>query len=241
VGLSRAARPWREIAVPFALGGGFGLVLALAIRDQVSEALAAVLVLLLSVFHARFDSHLRILAVELARNLDDSLPNLVAMRAGFADSVAGRLGRGEPLFFAHCPDEDISLKIFGPMIPSSELGLAARVMACFDAAASAGDLLGPLESEASRGLSAARRADWLLMTEAVLDAAIGAGAAARGRLAELYGLRPAGAAELALAAGGAAARPKAARLIGQMISQASTAGDMGAPETERQGKRGPAA
>jgi hypothetical protein len=176
--------------------GGFAVagVLALAGFGVVNEATAAIFVLIATILWTRHDAPARearvraTLAREIARNLDDGLPLLRGLRQDFAARVRARLGAKEPLLFAFSPDEDISLKIYGPMIPSFEPALAAGVMAYFDAEKAVCDLLVRIEGPVFAQLAPARQDEWLEGIEAIIDEALAAGEATRRSIAQSYGL-----------------------------------------------------
>jgi hypothetical protein len=176
--------------------GGFAVagVLALAGLGVVNEATAAIFVLIATILWTRQDAAARearvraTLAREIARNLDDGLPMLRGLRHQFVQRVQARLDAGEPLLFAFSPDEDISLKIYGPMIPTFEPELAAGVMAYFDAEKAVCDLLLRIEQPVFAALAPPRQREWLEGIAAVLDEAIEAGQTTRQRIAQTYGL-----------------------------------------------------
>ncbi len=232
-------------AVGFALGAGLAASVVLAFLGVVGEAAAAVLVLAFTFALGQFAEALRAarvrwtLAAELTRNLDDSLPTLAELRRDFAETVAGRLGRRERLFFAYSPDEDISLKIYGPMIPGFEPWLARQVMAYFDAENAACALLARLESPAFDGPSAERQADWLAATEDQLDLAVRGGCSARKELRRLY-RRPLGPGVASVVRGTSWETPTPPRdhLIGQILRRVFMPTKIGSQPPGRQEEPG---
>jgi pyruvate-formate lyase-activating enzyme len=134
-----AASAWRRRIVLATLGLAAAELLLLAASGLLTEAAAALVVLAGTVLWTRVDTSAKerrvraTLTREIKRNLDDALPMLRQLRDDFAGRVIQRLDAGEPLYFAFSADENISLKIFGPMIPGLEPELAYAIMEYFDA------------------------------------------------------------------------------------------------------------
>jgi hypothetical protein len=179
--------------------GGFAVagVLALAGFGVVNEATAAIFVLIATILWTRQDAAARearvraTLAREIARNLDFNLPRMAQMRRILAPQVRARLASGEPLLFLLSPDDNISLRIYGAMIPTLDAPLAERVMEYFDAEKAVADFLRRIEDEAFSRLSREGQDARLAVIEATLDEAIRAGREARSIIARHYGLAPA--------------------------------------------------
>jgi hypothetical protein len=127
-----AASAWRRRIVLATLGLAAAELLLLAASGLLTEAAAALVVLAGTVLWTRLDTSAKerrvraTLTREIKRNLDDALPMLRQLRDDFAGRVIQRLDAGEPLYFAFSADENISLKIFGPMIPGPGAGTGLR-------------------------------------------------------------------------------------------------------------------
>ncbi len=176
------------IVIKTALGFLIVLLAILATREVINEATAALLVLVLTVLwrgHVQAEGEARVRTTvmrELARNLDESLPTLIQLHIGFVDAVMGRLDREEPLYFAFSPDEDISLKIYGRLIPELEVELAADIMAYLDREKTVCDLLARLETTTFRSLSRDRQRQWVMQVNDIIADTINSGNRARQRL-----------------------------------------------------------